>query len=85
MGRKAPNELGLYDMTGNVSEWCSDWLAPYSAAAQSDPTGPDSGELRVYRDGGIGHTVEACHISTRYGQSPDYNDEAIGLRLVMHE
>lgn len=49
VGQKKPNELGLYDMSGNCPEWCSDWYAPYSAAVQTDPVGPASGEEKVIR------------------------------------
>ena len=51
VGTKKPNELGIYDMSGNVSEWCQDWFGPYSSEPQVDPQGPATGEYRVYRSG----------------------------------
>jgi formylglycine-generating enzyme required for sulfatase activity len=51
VGSKRPNELGIYDMSGNVSEWCSDWLNDYSGSAKQDPKGPASGSYRVLRGG----------------------------------
>ncbi len=51
VGEKQPNELGIYDMSGNVSEWCQDWFGPYSSEPQVDPQGPAEGERRVYRTG----------------------------------
>lgn len=66
VGGKRPNELGLYDMTGNVQEWCSDWYAPYGSEDQVDPAGPDSGTDKVYR---------GCEY-----QSVDYNDFLVFIR-----
>lgn len=51
VGMKRPNELGIYDMSGNAPEWCSDWYAPYSGGDQTDPTGPETGTEKVYRGG----------------------------------
>ena len=82
---KQPNELGIYDMSGNVFEWCSDWLAPYSAEAQVDPKGPMLGEYHVYcGDGWYLGTVH-CRSSHRRQTTAGYTEAALGFRVVLRE
>ena len=82
VGTKLPNELGLYDMSGNVCEWCSDRYGDYSSSSQTNPTGPASGSHRVYRGGSRYTTARPCRVSYRGFATPDgrYNDH--GFRLV---
>ena len=82
VAQKSPNELGLYDMSGNVWEWCQDWYGSYSSAAQTNPTGSASGSFRVYRGGGWGCTAWGCRVSCRYRGTPTFAGSDVGLRLA---
>lgn len=78
---KQANELGIYDMSGNVYEWCSDRYVDYQSSSQSDPQGPSSGLFRVRRGGGCYNNAGYCRVSIRNIITPDYRNNNLGLRL----
>ena len=80
---KLPNELGIYDMCGNVEEWCSDLYGLYSSEPQVNPTGATSGTCRVSRGGCWDHAFRACRITYRYDALPAMKTHHYGLRIAM--
>ncbi|MBQ5664045.1 MAG: formylglycine-generating enzyme family protein [Bacteroidaceae bacterium] len=85
VGTKAANELGIYDMSGNVYEWCQDFFISsyYSSSPQNNPTGPSSGSGRVSRGGSWGYAATFCRSSCRDSYSPSIARNFIGLRLAL--
>ncbi len=80
---KAPNELGLYDMSGNVCEWCQDWFGTYSSDAQTNPVGPSTSWGRVLRGGDWYYDARSCNVLRRRGLIPNNTGNNLGLRLAL--
>ena len=85
VGMKQANELGLYDMTGNVEEWCQDRIRSYVKSSQINPTGAVRGAWRVFRGGSWNSYMRNCRLSFRCSAKPVYGDFDQGLRLVFSE
>lgn len=82
VNRKKPNELGIYDMSGNVAEWCYDWYGEYSPENQTNPAGPQNGTNRCVRGGHWIDGSNAARVAFRYSLGPQQSNYNTGLRLV---
>ena len=83
VGRKLSNELGMYDMTGNVSEWCADWYAPYYLGTEPNPQGPVTGERKIVRGSSYTNCEDNSYISRRETEIPAEATNYIGFRLAL--
>ena len=82
VGQKKPNAWGLYDMHGNVCEWCQDWSGDYPAGEVSDPTGPSSGSYRLLRGGSWGNNPGYARSANRNRGTADVSDTGNGVRAA---
>ncbi len=83
IGTKQPNELGLYDMSGSVWEWCQDVYDDFNSSLQNNPQGPDSGHLNVIRSGSWFRGAEDCRVAARTWNEPGARMKDLGLRLAL--
>ncbi len=81
--QKSPNELGIYDMSGNVFEWCQDYFSYYNSSSRTNPQGPSSASNRVLRGGSWLNFDRYCRVSYRSNASPGSTSSDIGLRLAL--
>ena len=80
---KKANELGLYDMNGNIEEWCNDWYSLYTVDPVVNPTGPETGSSRIHRGGRWTSGAKFCRLTRRDGFAPTVTRNYIGLRLAL--
>jgi formylglycine-generating enzyme required for sulfatase activity len=83
VGQKQPNAWGLFDMHGNVWEWCADWFGPYSGGRQIDPRGPSSGTIRIVRGGSYGEKPVDSRSAFRAGFKPERQGNSVGFRVAL--